>query len=838
MTTLTNFLSSFYPDENEEIYLRAFKAKGSADAPDNRPIVEVVTRRRLATDAALQRMMAEANRTRGWYFVVNAGGNTDADIARFNAVFVESDNLPIVQQHRLLDAAPLPPSIRVETRKSIHAYWLLDGTCEAGDWRDTQISLINYFDGDKSIKNPSRVMRLPFFDHVHYDELEDKYEYTPVKLHTFTPQRRYSLEEVREAFPNFKSTVQYTSADARTLAFTSHEDRHCELIRRVTAAGQRKANGFIEARCPAHNGDGKSALFIHPTGAVKCHKGCDYFELLRSFGLSSERLPKNVHAASQNAPSDRASEIKLPKLPSKALYGLAGDIVRTIEPHTEADNAALLIQFLAAFGNLIGRSAYFCAEADFHYTKLSAVLVGASSKGRKGSSWGQIRRLLIRLDESFEDCIQDGLSSGEGLIHHVRDPQEKQVAIRERGKITGYQTEIVDEGATEKRAFILEPEFARVLQAMRREGNTLSSVIRQAWDSDLLRVMTKNPVRASQAHVSIVGHITIEELRRNLEETETANGFANRFLWIFTKRSKFLAEGGNLPESSLNSLVSSLAKAVSFARTITEIKRDEEARCLWIDVYPQLSSGHAGLFGSVTSRAEAQTMRLAMLYALLDCSSQIRREHLEAALALWQYAEDSARYIFGSATGDKLADEIFAALQGTGESGLTRTDISGLFKRNRSASEINRALRLLFETGKAQMKHEMADGAKRPTERWTVTCGLSQTYTSKSTENSVATENERNEIHEFNPPDRQADNIDFVNFVPQSHSDANVGVVSSESPIPSNGRLFTLTKPLAESSSFQPTNTPTYPCWKCTAACPSEATRCPNCEQDLSDLPF
>ncbi len=402
----------------------------------------------------------------------------------------------------------------------------------------------------------------------------------------------------------------------------------------------------------------------------------------------------------------------LPELSDKALHGLAGEIVRTIEPHTEADNAALLVQLLVGFGCLIGKTAYFRAEADYHYTKLFAVLVGASSKGRKGSSWEQIKRILCRADESFADCVQDGLSSGEGLIFHVRDAQTKKVPIKEKGRIVDYQDEIADEGATEKRAFIGEPEFARVLRAMTREGNTLSSVIRQAWDSDRLRIMTKNAVRASEAHISIVGHITKDELLRNLDETETANGFANRFLWLFVRRSKYLPEGGKLQESQLNPLIEKLNKAVMYARMTDELKRDERARQKWIEIYPKLSDGHTGLFGSVTSRAEAQVMRLACLYALLESSEEITLEHLEAALALWQYCEDSARYIFGNQTGNKTADAIYTALLGAAD-GLTKTQIRDLFNRNASANQINLALRLLIELGKVEVLKEETDGRPR-----------------------------------------------------------------------------------------------------------------------------
>ena len=419
---------------------------------------------------------------------------------------------------------------------------------------------------------------------------------------------------------------------------------------------------------------------------------------------------------------------KRPELSPETLYGLAGEIVRVIEPHTEADNAALLIQLLAGFGCLIGKTAYFCAEADQHHTKIFAVLVGATSKGRKGSSFGQVRRLLARVDETFLDCIQDGLSSGEGLIYHVRDPQEKKVPIKERGRIVGYQDEIVDQGATEKRAFVVEPEFARVLRVMTRDGNILSSVIRQAWDFDSLRVMTKNPIRATGAHISIIGHITKGELQRNLDETETANGFANRFLWVYTTRSKFLPEGGSLQNSELNDVVEKLNKAIRHARTLHELKRDEQARQKWIEVYPDLSSGNLGLLGSVTSRAEAQVMRLACLYALFDCSGVIQIEHLNAALALWKYCEDSARYIFGDQTGNRTADTIYAAL--LGNEGLSKTQLRDLFQRNLTARQINSALGLLIDFGKVEVCKEETEG--RPREIFKIKTVVSNDINDKS----------------------------------------------------------------------------------------------------------
>ena len=133
------------------------------------------------------------------------------------------------------------------------------------------------------------------------------------------------------------------------------------------------------------------------------------------------------------------------------------------------------------------------------------------------------------------------------------------------------------------------------------------------------------------------------------------------------------------------------------------------------EVYEELSEGKPGLFGAVTGRAEAQVMRLAMIYAAADGTFVVCRNHLEAGLEVWRYCEDSARYVFGDAVGDPVADEIHRALRQHGT--LTRTEIRDLFGRNQSASRIGHALTLLAEAGLAR-KIMDDSGNGRPVERW------------------------------------------------------------------------------------------------------------------------
>ena len=302
----------------------------------------------------------------------------------------------------------------------------------------------------------------------------------------------------------------------------------------------------------------------------------------------------------------------------------------------------------------------------------------------------------------------------------MRDPITQTEPVREAKtkKVLEYQSIVTDPGITDKRLLDVEAEFASVLRVSERDGNTLSAIIRQAFDSGNLRVLTKsNPAQSTGAHISIIGHITRDELLRYLTSTEAANGLANRFLWVSVKRSKSLPEGGNLGSVDFAPIIRRLRAALDFARKCGEIRRDEEAKEMWAEVYEQLGADKPGMLGAATSRAEALTLRLSLLFALLDCSSVIRIQHLAAALEVWRYCEDSARFVFGDALGDQAADAILRALRDSGPAGMTRKQISEqLFNRNKQSSEIDRALQVLARFNLAQARMDQTGG--RPAECW------------------------------------------------------------------------------------------------------------------------
>ena len=399
-----------------------------------------------------------------------------------------------------------------------------------------------------------------------------------------------------------------------------------------------------------------------------------------------------------------------PQLHPDALHGLADEVVATVDPHTEADPVAVLISFLVAFGNAVGAGPHAVVGATLHHARLDTAVVGETSRSRKGDSWNGTRLLMSQVDQRWlSERVQSGLSSGEGLIGAVRDPEE------EVDPKTG-DRQVVVAGIDDKRLLVVEAEFARTLRVLRREGSTLSAIIRDAWDTGDLRVMTKHQLRATGAHISILGHITEEELRRELDETSLGNGFANRFLWVLVRRSKLLPEPDPLDEGSVTDLAARIRAALLFARGRGPVMRDDAARRAWIDVYPSLTADHAGMVGAILNRAEAHTVRLSIIYALLDHSPVVRPKHLDAALAVVRYVEASVRHIFGDRLGDPTADAILGALEVRRE--MDRTDIRDLLGRHASAEQIASALGALGRSGRAVVQAQDTGG--RPREVWRI----------------------------------------------------------------------------------------------------------------------
>ncbi len=418
---------------------------------------------------------------------------------------------------------------------------------------------------------------------------------------------------------------------------------------------------------------------------------------------------RTIRHGGKGEQNEEPQEHPFPVMDDAAYRGIFGEIVQTIEPHTEADPVAILLSAISFFGSSYGRRGYVEISGTRHHGNLFVGIVGDTARARKGTSLSPVKNIFGTADPEWaQNKIVGGLSSGEGLINVVRDAVEGQ---NKDGDIVE-----VDKGVPDKRLLVAEGELSQGLKVLRREGNTLSPILRNAWDGGDLATLTRNsPLRATEPHISILGHITATELLKHLVEGEAANGFGNRFLWACVRRSKKLPFGGELSSVDMSPIIRGLRSALDHGAG--RMSFAENARDPWVEMYDSLTEDRPGMFGMITARAEAQTLRLAILYALAAGSHEIGVEHLASAYAVWGYCEDSALHLFGDQLGDADADKLVDALRSTPE-GMTRTEIRDLFGRNKKPEDLQRILNLLEHAGKAYSERAAGESGGRPTETW------------------------------------------------------------------------------------------------------------------------
>ncbi len=369
-----------------------------------------------------------------------------------------------------------------------------------------------------------------------------------------------------------------------------------------------------------------------------------------------------------------------PSPPNEAAFcGPLGELAKLIEPHSEADPVAILAQGLVAFGSAVGPGPYFRVEADRHHANEFLLIVGKTARGRKGTSRGHVMARMKEVDpEWFEHCIKTGLASGEGLIHALRE-------------------EAASSSPKDKRLLVEESEFARVLAAGAREGNILTSVLRQAWDSQTLSNLTKrDPLEARGCHISVNAHVTEAELLRLMQNVDALNGYLNRFFFLRVRRTKLLPLPSRIPEEPLLAITNALRESLEKVRSLGEIRFTTEAEAEWVRVYPEISrDDRQGLLDPLAARAEPHVLRLSLLYALSCGSGEIAIEHLRAGLALWDYAERSLEGLFGDRLEDPLADKVLAHLRAAGHSGMNREQLHRKLGNRTKGAALRRALDLL-----------------------------------------------------------------------------------------------------------------------------------------------
>jgi len=441
--------------------------------------------------------------------------------------------------------------------------------------------------------------------------------------------------------------------------------------------------------------------------------GKEVITTVKSIFQKHERdKPRVNHSFSlENSPEGEPEPRSWPVLSSAALPdGVVADFIKLARENSEADPAAVLATFLVRFGIECGTGPHVMVGESRHTARSNCVIAGDSSKSRKGTSAGPVKAIF----SGIGGCRTSPgpLSSGEGIIYAVRD----EVWEYRVDKKTGVgEWVIADPGVDDKRLFVMDEEFANALSATKREGNTLSSIIRCLYDDGNAEPLTKsNRIKATGAHIGVVTHITLFELNTRLTENEQLNGFGNRFLWVLAKRNGIVPFPEPMDERRKQRLQELLKERLAQAFVMGKMSFSEQARLLWAKEYTRLSMAHTGLAGCMVNRAEAHVVRLSLIYALLAGHSHIETEDLCAALAFWEYCHASAFYIFGGAPADRRKLKIIRYLEGRDSQRATKNEIrKEVFDNHVQSVDLTKLLDEMGTDQLIEVQSEPTGGAPR-----------------------------------------------------------------------------------------------------------------------------
>jgi len=461
-------------------------------------------------------------------------------------------------------------------------------------------------------------------------------------------------------------------------------------------AGQGAHDAFSVFEILFHNGDRDAALM--DAGDNLLAIGCVSYNKAVQTEWSQKQDQARSHAKQQPKDDTDIDSESLshdyPTYDQAGFYGIAGEVAMLAAEHSEADPIAVYFSFLTAMATMLGRYKFLRVGDSKHYARLFVAIVGASSRARKGTSFKPVERIIRKVEEVFQKTAiglmeplviaNGGMSSSEGLIYAVRDEAEQ---------TSGKDKMPIWDGVNDKRLLVVEEELGGVFKVAQREGNTLTPILRRAWDGGTLAPMTKNNrMSSTDPHINTLGHITQFELKNLLGNSDIYNGLANRFLWVCVRRTKKLSRPQAMDSDKVFNLAIRLADALKKSQSSenNEIDLDKDARDLWDIQYHIISTDRHGVIGAITARNEAHVLRLALLFCLLDGLKIITTAHLYAAIHVVTYSTASAEFIFTVPDdGSPDAQKLLSALD---VKPLSQSAISKLFNGHKSKAELTALL--------------------------------------------------------------------------------------------------------------------------------------------------
>jgi hypothetical protein len=375
----------------------------------------------------------------------------------------------------------------------------------------------------------------------------------------------------------------------------------------------------------------------------------------------------------------------------EAFAGLLGEMVAAILDGTDASEVGLLASLVALCGPLVPSKAYFGRTQT---STPHIALVGESSIGRKGTA---MNRALDALSSALgadrlNRVVMDGINSGEGLVTELERRQ-----VGSRGEPTS--------------AVVFEEEFATLLAAAGRDGSSLDSRMRQAFDGGPLsnRKASSSQTVLPPYWLSALVGITPSELQDKGPAGALTSGSANRWLWLpVVRREEDVANvAPELPLALRQALWAAHDAATAAPPDITH---DGGVSRLLTDYGKHLVRDATGLAKDLSRRYPIIAFRIGLIHAALGRSAVVTEEHVWRGIALTEYARQGIPWVFGYTVGNELATLILRHLREVGS--LTKRDITRDWARDPVKRQ--RALDELRRLGFAEVVKDESKGGRRP----------------------------------------------------------------------------------------------------------------------------
>jgi len=489
---------------------------------------------------------------------------------------------------------------------------------------------------------------LPKIDHEDTTLYPDQLNYAPEKLINFI--LNHKMKKQISPIPTYRhitNDVKNKIGERNTGLFK----RLCQLRNSPVSY-----NGFL--------------AMAHAENSLICEPPLDNLEVTQ--------MAKNVF--NRYEPSEMKDE---PTISEEAFYGVIGKIVNLIKDETEASSESLLFQALAILGNLLDRKFYITINGSNIYTNEFVLIVGKTSKARKGTSFRAVSYFFKKAwGKVYEDRIRRGVSTGEGIIWTIRDDVYIDF-IKKNGE---RKRKLQSPGVLDKNIIFLEEEFSKPIKNARRESNNLSETLRVAFDSETLQSISKTqPATATDPNITLIGHTTREEFTRVLNEVDKDNGFFNRILFVHSYRSNIISQPKDFEELLIKSdLLTELFLLKDFINKShsTKVTFSEDGAFWWNNFYEQYALAPEQANENIKGRTETHILKVAMILAVSDRTHIINANHLESAKAMLDYSTQTIDYIFKDSKSN--SNSAFAILEFLKSKGgkCSRTEISyELFKK-------------------------------------------------------------------------------------------------------------------------------------------------------------